>query len=173
MSPCEPVSSVHLSLAMMLSMQYLADAKPLLYFPHPLNLPPYPCCWQGTEAETGRRKGRGRRVRERRGGLGVSGELDRRGMKQNHPLGRVKGGGGGGGEGGGGGGVCCCFLPDFSDDRPAISLGQDPCSWSLESGSLASTGAGCADCAAGSSAEMERWRQWRRGGGGKAGRGGA
>lgn len=56
---------------MMLSMQYLADAKSLLYFPRPLNLPPNPCFWQGTEAETGRRKGREGRDIKRGGGLGV------------------------------------------------------------------------------------------------------
>lgn len=55
--------SICLSLAVMPSLQYLADAKPLLYFSHCLNLTPpspllLPCCWQWAEAGTGRRKGR-------------------------------------------------------------------------------------------------------------------
>lgn len=97
-------------------------------------------------------------------------------MKQNQPLGRGKGAGGGGeesGDTGEGWRFCCCFLPDFSDDMPAVSLGQDPCNRSLESGSLASTGVW-----------VRRLRSWQQrrdgemktvvaGGGGKAGRGGA
>lgn len=84
------------------------------------------------------------------------GELDRRGMKQNHPLGGVR-------EGvvrrqWRGRGFCCCFLPDFSDDM-LLALSWDK----IRAAGVQSRVPGCApgvwvrrDCAAGSSAEMER-----------------
>lgn len=64
MSPCEPVSSVHLSFPMMLSLQYLADAKPLLYFPHPFNLSPFHVVGKGTRLRLEEKEGVGDIERE-------------------------------------------------------------------------------------------------------------
>lgn len=57
------------------------------------------------------------------------------------------------GDGGKGRRFCCC-LPDFSDDMPVVLLGQSVCSASR--GPWLASESRCADCAAGSSTEMER-----------------
>lgn len=67
-----------------------------------------------------------------------------------------------------GGFVVVFFLPDFSDDMPAVLLGQGPCSWSW--GPRLALESECTDCAASSSAG--NGEKTAAGGGGRAVEGG-
>lgn len=122
---------------------------------------------QRLRLETGKEEKGGDRKRRGTGGVLRAGE---KGNEIELQLRRGKGGGWGKGEGesgdsGGGWEVLLLFLPDFSDDMPAVSLGQGPCSRSggpwpvLESG-----------CWMAQPAAAQRWRD--EGSGGGAGGGG-